>query len=261
MELQALPHWHTVDVISDIHLHPSEPLTHAAWTRYVEQCSADALFILGDLFEVWVGDDVLDIVNGFENQCASSLRTLSRRAAVYLMHGNRDFLMGTRLAKACGATLLTDPSTLQFGSQRFLLTHGDALCLDDTSYQQFRTLVRSTEWKSDFLGRPLTERQAIARDIRSRSEATKTSTYDYADADTAESLRWLQDANATCLIHGHTHKPATHALPGGSQRWVLSDWHLDGTSPRAQVLRLQCSAETGAVTVSRLPPSEAVTQH
>jgi UDP-2,3-diacylglucosamine hydrolase len=153
--LQAPAHWQTVDVISDIHLHPSEPRTHAAWTHYLRHCRADALFILGDLFEVWVGDDVLDHADGFEHRCADSLRALSERTAVYLMHGNRDFLMGPRLAHACGATLLPDPSTLQFGNTRFVLTHGDALCLGDTDYQQFRATVRSDTWQQAFLSRPL----------------------------------------------------------------------------------------------------------
>lgn len=252
MELQAPSHWQTVDVISDIHLHPSEPQTHAAWERYLQHCQADALFLLGDVFEVWVGDDVLDTADSFEGRCAVSLHTLAQRTAVYLMHGNRDFLMGARLAKACGATLLPDPSTLQFGPTRFLLTHGDALCLDDTDYQQFRAMVRTDAWHDEFLARPLAERQAIARDIRQRSEAAKTGQREYADADPAETLRWMQDAQAHIMIHGHTHRPATHTLAGGLKRWVLSDWHLDSVPTRAEVLRLQRTLETGAISLRRL---------
>lgn len=258
MELCAPSHWRVVDVISDIHLHPSEPQTYQAWARYVQQCSADALFILGDLFEVWVGDDVLDAGNGFEIQCAEILRLASRRTAVYLMHGNRDFLMGPRLAQASNATLLTDPCTLQLGDDRFLLTHGDALCLADTEYQNFRAMVRGEEWQSSFLARPLAERQAIARDIRSRSEALKSSAHEYADADTAEAQRWLTKAKAQTLIHGHTHRPATHKLPDGCERWVLSDWHLDGTQPRAEVLRLQRVVHTSGVSLHRITPEVAV---
>jgi len=254
VELQAPSHWQTVDVISDIHLHPSEPLTHAAWEHYLQHCRADALFILGDLFEVWVGDDVLDTVDGFEHQCANSLRVLSQRTAVYLMHGNRDFLMGPRLAHAYGATLIEDPCILQLGTQRLVLSHGDALCLDDTDYQQFRATVRTDTWQHAFLARPLPERQAIAREIRLRSEAAKSIQREYADADTAETLRWLHNAQAQTLIHGHTHRPATHALPGRLERWVLSDWHLDGAAPRAEVLRLQCTPGTGAVAIRRLAP-------
>ncbi len=160
------------------------------------------------------------------------------------MHGNRDFLVGQRLADLCNMTLLADPTLLVFRSssdQRYLLSHGDALCIDDVDYMQFRQQVRSAEWQQTFLAKPLAERQAIARGLRQQSEAKKLVCTDYADVDAGAALQWLQVANAKTLIHGHTHKPATHQLDVAHQRIVLSDWDASATPPRAEVLRLSLS--------------------
>jgi UDP-2,3-diacylglucosamine hydrolase len=236
----------TIDFISDLHLHASEPATFAAWQHYMQSTPADAVFILGDLFEVWVGDDVLsdDLSSTaacFEDQCAQVLGEAASRLPLFFMHGNRDFLVGQRLLDLCNMTLLTDPTVLVFQSssdQRYLLSHGDALCIDDLDYMQFRQQVRSPEWQQAFLARPLAERQAIARGLRQQSEAKKLVNTDYADVDTSAALQWLQAANAPALIHGHTHKPATHQLDAAHQRIVLSDWDASATPPRAEVLRL-----------------------
>ncbi len=236
--LQAPAHWQTVEFISDLHLHPAEPATVAAWQNYLATSTADAIFILGDLFEVWVGDDVLDDAGSFESRCAEILRSTGLRRDLFFMHGNRDFLVGSRFAQACGLRLLDDPTVLVFHHQRWLLSHGDALCLDDTDYMAFRAQVRQADWQTAFLARPLAERQAIARGMRQQSEARKQSGTVYADVDTAEALAWLQAAQAPTLIHGHTHKPAHHALTDRLQRVVLSDWDLAATPPRAEVLRL-----------------------
>jgi len=160
------------------------------------------------------------------------------------MHGNRDFLVGQRLADLCNMTLLADPTLLVFRSssdQRYLLSHGDALCIDDVDYMQFRQQVRSAEWQQAFLAKPLAERQTIARGLRQQSEAKKLVSTDYADVDASAALQWLQAANAKTLIHGHTHKPATHQLDAAHQRIVLSDWDASATPPRAEVLRLSLS--------------------
>ena len=245
-ELTAEPSWQTVDFISDLHLHASEPATFAAWQHYMQSTPADALFILGDLFEVWVGDDaVSDDLAGtaasFEDQCAQVLGEAATRLPLFFMHGNRDFLVGQHFADLCNMTLLADPTVLVFpssSSQRYLLSHGDALCLGDVDYMQFRQQVRSPEWQQTFLAKPLAERQAIARGLRQQSEAKKLVGNDYADVDTDAALQWLQAANAKTLIHGHTHKPATHQLDATNQRIVLSDWDASATPPRAEVLRL-----------------------
>ncbi|MEO8119315.1 MAG: UDP-2,3-diacylglucosamine diphosphatase [Rhodoferax sp.] len=242
--LQAPSSWRHVDFISDLHLQASEAATVRAWREYMQSTRADAVFILGDLFEVWVGDDVIDAApgpdhaSGFEADCAQVLKAASRRLAIFFMHGNRDFLLGPAFAKTSGMTLLDDPTVLDFAGQRWLLSHGDALCLADTDYLQFRSKVRSAPWQQEFLAKPLAERQAIARELRAQSETRKRNTVVYADVDTEASCDWLQTAHANTLIHGHTHKPADHDLVDGLRRVVLSDWDAAATPPRAEVLRL-----------------------
>lgn len=260
-ELTAPAAWRVVDFISDLHLQASEPATPQAWAHYLAHTRADAIFMLGDLFEVWVGDDALaspadDDEARFETRCADVLQQASRQRALYFMHGNRDFLFGPAAARACGLTLLDDPTVLSFGGQRWLLTHGDALCLDDADYLQFRAQVRSPGWQQAFLARPLAERRAIARGLRDQSEARKHSGAPYADVDEGAARAWLQAAQAHRLIHGHTHRPADHALGPQAQRHVLSDWDAAATPARAEVLRLQWQP-TG-VQLQRLPLDQAV---
>ncbi len=236
-ELAAGPSWHAVDFISDLHLQASEPATFDAWQRYMQGTPADAVFILGDLFEVWVGDDVLQ-EHGFEDHCAQVIRQAAGRMAIFFMHGNRDFLVSHDLMATCNATLLADPTVLSFNDQRWLLSHGDALCIEDTAYMAFRHQVRSPDWQRTFLAKPLAERQAIARGLRQQSESLKKSGAEYADVDASAARQLLLQANASSLIHGHTHKPAQHDLGHGLRRVVLSDWDAAAKPPRAEVLRL-----------------------
>ena len=241
-ELQAPPSWGTVDFISDLHLQAADTATFAAWRDYMESTPADAVFILGDLFEVWVGDDAVGVEGGaqdsFEDRCARLLGQTAGRLALFFMHGNRDFLVGPRLMALCHTTLLADPTVLDFNHQRWLLSHGDALCLGDVDYLQFRREVRSPAWQRSFLARPLAERQAIARGLREQSEARKQSGALYADVDGNAAREQLEAANAQILIHGHTHRPAVHDLGHGYSRVVLSDWDAAAAVPRAEVLRL-----------------------
>lgn len=263
--LQAPAHWRHVDFIADLHLQASEPATFSAWQEYMQTTAADAVFILGDLFEVWVGDDVLDATvgaayaPGFEARCAQVLNHASQRLAIFFMHGNRDFLLGTVFAQRCGMTLLGDPTVLTFAGQRWLLSHGDALCLDDTDYMAFRAQVRSAQWQQDFLAQPLAQRLTTARGLRAQSEARKRSAVVYADLDPQASCDWLNSAQASTLIHGHTHKPAEHALPNGLRRIVLSDWDATATPARAEILRLSTTLppEGQRSTVQRLSPVRA----
>jgi UDP-2,3-diacylglucosamine hydrolase len=255
-ELQAPPNWRTVDFISDLHLHASEPATFDAWRRYLLATRADAVFMLGDLFEVWVGDDLLTgntVANAFEQACAQVLREAAGRRPLFFMHGNRDFLLGPAFAQACNATLLPDPTVLGFGGARWLLTHGDALCLDDLDYMAFREQVRGADWQRQFLSQPLPRRMAIAAGLRAQSEARKRSGVAYADLDAHGVHTWLHSANATTMIHGHTHRPADHEAGQGLRRMVLSDWDAAATPPRAQVLRLTLDADQG-VSVARIQP-------
>lgn len=237
-ELVAPSHWRTVDFLSDLHLQASEPDTLAAWHHYLQTTPADALFILGDLFEVWVGDDALDDPGSFESQACALLQAASRQRALFFLHGNRDFLIGPGFARHTGATLLHDPTVLVWQGQRLLLSHGDALCLDDVDYQRFRVQARSVQWQEHFLAQPLAQRRAQARGIRAESEARKQSGAVYADVDGPAAIAWLQAARATTLVHGHTHRPAEHPLAPDVRRVVLSDWDAAAQPPRADVLRL-----------------------
>jgi UDP-2,3-diacylglucosamine hydrolase len=259
MELPAPSRWRTIDFISDLHLQVDEPQTHAAWERYLSLTPADAVFMLGDVFEVWVGDDVLDDAHSFEAGCARTMRQACQRLDLFVMHGNRDFLMGDQLMAHTGATLLPDPCCLVTRHARWLLSHGDALCVDDVDYQRFRSQVRSREWQDSFLAQPLPARQAIARQLRNQSEARKTTDASYADIDTPTALDWLQAANSTHLIHGHTHRPGHHMLTTGYERTVLSDWDLSATPPRADVLRLTLpDTDDRSERLQRLPLDGAI---
>ena len=234
--LTAQTTWHTVDLISDLHLQLSETATFEAWRDYMARTPADAVLILGDLFEVWVGDDAA-AHDPFLQTCAEVLRQTAQRVHVAFMHGNRDFLVGPDFLNRCGVAPLRDPTLLELGQQRILLSHGDALCLDDKPYQAFRLQARNPEWQQAFLAQPLAKREEFARNLRALSESQKHEGMGFADADQGMALFWLAQAQADRLIHGHTHRPADHVL-GTAQRHVLSDWSLDHTPKRAQVFRL-----------------------
>ncbi len=247
-EVNAPPDWRCIDFISDLHLAANTPLTFDAWARYLRSTPADAVFILGDLFEVWVGDDAR--FEGFEARCAQELTAAAQQRSVAFMVGNRDFLVGDSMLRACGVQAFADPCVLIAFGQRVLLTHGDALCLADTEYQKFRALVRSAAWQAEFLSQPLEARRRFARDARQQSELRKKalpSPADWADVDSDMAVRWLQQAATTTLIHGHTHRPATEPIGAGCVRHVLSDWDLDHPPHRAEVLRLSAQG------LSRLP--------
>ena len=244
-EIIAESHWTAIDFISDLHQQAENTRTVTAWQAYMESTPASALFILGDLFEVWVGDDCLQYPQQpFAAECAATIKATASRLPVYIMVGNRDFLMGQQLMTACDATAIADPCALTFGAQRWLLSHGDALCIADLPYQQFRAVVRSPEWQASFLARPIAERLAIAADIRQRSESNKRSTAHYIDLDPTRCLEWLASANAQQLIHGHTHQPKQHTLGAEHTRTVLSDWDFEAQPPRADVLRLSLGDNT-----------------
>lgn len=238
-EVLAPPQWRSIDFISDLHLGSDTPLTFAAWARYLMGSPADAIFILGDLFEVWVGDDAR--FEGFEASCTEVLAEAARLRPLYFMVGNRDFLVGSEMLAACRVTALSDPCVLRAFGERWLLSHGDELCISDTEYQKFRSMVRDPAWQAHFLAQPLEERQRYARDVRSQSEMRKKSMSapsDWADVDPRTAVDWLRRADSQVLIHGHTHRPATEALAPGYTRHVLSDWDQDHLPHRAEVLRL-----------------------
>ncbi len=238
-ELAAPAAWRTVDFISDLHLEPAQPSTVQTLRQYLHSTPADAVFLLGDLFEVWVGDDGIDEPGSFEGACCALLAQATHARPLYFMHGNRDFLVGKGFTRHTGIPVLADPTVLTFAGRRWLLSHGDALCLNDVEYQRFRILARNPQWQAQLLARPLHERRAQGRSARSESEARKQAgAAVYADVDSPAAIEWLRAAGAQALIHGHTHLPADHVLAPGLARHVLTDWDLDAHPPRAGVLRL-----------------------
>jgi UDP-2,3-diacylglucosamine hydrolase len=240
-EWGAPPAWQCIELLSDLHLAPEMPRTFEAFAAHLTCTTADALLILGDLFEVWVGDDQRR--RPFEQRCVALLARTARIRPVAFMPGNRDFLLGDAMAADAGLERLTDPTVLVAWGQRWLLSHGDALCLDDVDYQRWRAEARSDTWQREFGALPLDERLALAGAARAASERRRESgAFDpalWADVDKDAARAWLDAARCTDLIHGHTHRPGSSALGPGHQRHVLSDWDLDHAgSLRAELLRL-----------------------
>nr|WP_299239944.1 UDP-2,3-diacylglucosamine diphosphatase [uncultured Halomonas sp.] len=223
----------TTRLISDLHLHPGAPEIASGFLDYLEHTAqeARALYILGDLFEAWIGDDYhLDGV--FEAPIIEALRRLSDAGIqVYFMHGNRDFLIGEDFAKACGATLLSDPHLLELNGERMLLMHGDSLCTRDEEYMKFRAMTRDPQWQGQILALPVQERLELARNLRSQSgEANSNKAQDIMDVTPEEVVKVMQKHQARILIHGHTHRPDVHELDiagAPAKRFVLGDWKSD----------------------------------
>ena len=213
-----------------------------AWERYLRSTRADAVLILGDLFETWVGDDSRQLP--FEAHCVDVLSAASQSRTLAFMVGNRDFLVGPDMLDACTMQGLPDPTILVAFGLRYLLTHGDALCVADTEYQAFRERVRDPAWQRDVLARPLEQRQALGKQLRvgSIERQLERGGDDPIDVDRHTALAWLEHGRSNTLIHGHTHRPASHALAPGQVRHVLSDWSFDhGQTGRADFLRIDHS--------------------
>jgi UDP-2,3-diacylglucosamine hydrolase len=252
-ELVAPPSWRCIDFISDLHLAEDTPRAFAAWRDYLLGTRAEAVFILGDLFEAWVGDDARH--EGFEARGAAVLTEAAARRSLFFMVGNRDFLVGAEMLAACGVVGLDDPTVLSAFDERVLLTHGDAWCLADVAYQAFRRQVRDPAWQAQVLARPLAERRLMARSLRSESERLAAEQQgEWFDVDAPTAMRWMTEADTPTLVHGHTHRPETGALAPGLLRHVLSDWDLDHAgAPRAEVLRWQRGGRW-----VRLTPAQAI---
>lgn len=218
--------------ISDLHLDEQRPDTSRAFFSYLDHLPADteALYILGDFFEVWVGDDD-DLP--FHRQIQQKLKEkTSSGLAIYLMHGNRDFLIGQCFAMHTGILLLPEPFVLEYHGNCYLLMHGDTLCTADTEYQQFRASLRSTTMQAELLKKPLAERRMIAKQLRMQSQSANSNKAEtIMDVTPDEVIRVMLEQQCQTLIHGHTHRPATHALSIHGQqatRLVLGDWDLQG---------------------------------
>lgn len=243
--------WRRIDFVSDLHLSPHTPRGFDAFAAHLRHTPADAVVILGDLFEVWVGDDQRG--RDFERRCVELLAAAAQRLMLAFMPGNRDFLVGDAMGAACGWTALPDPTLLDAWGRRVLLSHGDVLCIADVEYQRFRALSRTVAWQRGFLALPLAERLRQAGEARAASEARKRATgIDpelWADVDTGAALAWLREAGAADLVHGHTHRPGRIGLDDAHRRHVLTDWVMDPDGERAEVL---CLTREG---LSRVPPS------
>ncbi|GAB1270199.1 UDP-2,3-diacylglucosamine diphosphatase [Aurantivibrio infirmus] len=227
--------------ISDLHLDPSRPAITQAFFKFLKQDArqAEALYILGDLFELWIGDDD-DDASVLEIQ--QQLKQLSDSGtALYFMHGNRDFLIAEQFAKNTGATLLEDPTlitiTINNKKENVLLMHGDTLCTKDKDYLAFRAQVRQEAWAKDILAKPLAERRALGKHLRSQSKSMSSrKADDIMDVSEDEVIRVMEKYSATKLIHGHTHRPFRHSLENKisadseqkPERIVLGDWDKQG---------------------------------
>jgi UDP-2,3-diacylglucosamine hydrolase len=226
--------------ISDLHLNAAQPATRAAFARFCEQVAPKhaELVILGDLFEFWAGDDDPDAVG---EEVAQRLAQLAGAGtSVFLMHGNRDLLLGSGFCARASATLLADPTLALIDGRGVLLSHGDAYCTLDTEYMAFRRKARNPLFQVLFLAKSLAERRAVIGEARVTSEATKaTKSMEIMDVTPAEVEQAMSHYSVRTMIHGHTHRPATHhhVVDGqGATRWVLPDWDLDSRHKRGGYL-------------------------
>jgi len=219
--------------ISDLHLEAGHPEIGEQFLDFLEEeaVDAEALYILGDFFEYWVGDDDPD---DYYAAIKRSLRAFTDAGVpVFFMHGNRDFMIGEQFAAETGVTILPDPFPLELYGKSVLLSHGDALCTDDTEYQQMRAMTRNPRWQAMMLAKPLEERIAIAKQARAHSqERNKTLTESIMDVNPDAVKGLISEYGVEILLHGHTHRPAfhEHLLDDGSpgQRIVLADWDTKG---------------------------------
>ncbi len=216
--------------VADLHLSPRHPRTAARFLSLLENTAngAAAVYILGDLFELWPGDDCL--TEAFPHSIAAALRRLSERdTRVFVLHGNRDFLLGPGFFQASGARPLSDPSVIDLHGQPTLILHGDSLCTDDEAYQQFRRRVRDPAWQQAILAKPLSERLNLARQLREQSENAKIDKAGgIMDVNAEAVAAALRASGCRRMIHGHTHRPARHLVTVDGkpcERWVLPDWY------------------------------------
>jgi UDP-2,3-diacylglucosamine hydrolase len=223
----------TVLFISDLHLCRSRPAATRLFLDFLAGPArqAQALYILGDLFEYWAGDD--DLVDPFNAEICAALRRLADAGtSTFFMAGNRDFLVGDAFAKAAGLALLPDPCIADLGGTPTLLMHGDTLCADDEAYARFRAQVRSPEWQRSFLALPLSERKSQIEALRQESEAQKRiKPMQIMDVNPQVVMQALREHGCQRLIHGHTHRPAHHLIDLDGrrcERWVLPDWYETG---------------------------------
>lgn len=217
-------------VIADLHLDQERPDITQCFFEFLlsaKEHQHQALYILGDLFEAWIGDD--DITE-FTKSVANAIHDFSIHTPVYFIHGNRDFLLGKKYAKTCGMTLLPEQYAINAFGKEILFMHGDQLCLDDVPYQKFRKKSRSWWWQAILLSLPLSFRKKKAQSMREQSKKSQmTKAADIMDVAHREVTRVMLETNCQLLIHGHTHRPKVHSLGNDKQRIVVGDWYTQGS--------------------------------
>ena len=262
----------TILVVSDVHLAAPTPAISAQFHTFLatEAQNATALYILGDLFELWIGDDDIAATDPHDPlwQTLHSLRALSDGGTeLYFMHGNRDFLLGERFCTLTGGSMLSDPTVVEYAGRRALLTHGDALCVDDAPDQRLRALVRDPQWQHSFLGLPLATRAALARDARADSAShTRSQNTTLMDVNAAAVAHVFREAQVDLLIHGHTHRPGIHTdvIDGRTcTRIVTGDWYHQGSILRwnAEGLFLETRARSSTASLNLDTPNESEMRH
>ena len=212
----------TINFISDLHLDKSRPHINEYFIKYLHNLDKKVtdLYILGDLFEYWVGDD--DPMDGLE-EVREAITLLGKKINIWYMHGNRDFLVSDKICKSLSINLLKDPTILEVKKMKILLLHGDTLCTDDHEYQNFRNMVRSSDWQREMLSKSLDERLAIANNLRKKSiDANKEKKSDIMDVNKTEIDSVIKDYMPNIIIHGHTHRPNIHQHDN-VVRYVLGD--------------------------------------
>ncbi|MBO9536015.1 UDP-2,3-diacylglucosamine diphosphatase [Herbaspirillum sp.] len=223
--------------VSDLHLQASLPRTTAAFLEFLQTHAAQTqrLYLLGDIFEYWAGDD--DLATPYNQAIADALKAVAQQGVqVFWIAGNRDFLVGPGFAAAAGLTLLDDPHVIRLAGRDIALAHGDAQCTDDVAYMAFRAQVRQPAYQQQFLAMPLAQRKAIIEGMRKNSQdANQSKSYEIMDVNAGAIDQLFAQAGTRVLIHGHTHRPALHVLGSGDEqrlRYVLPDWEYDVQTPR-----------------------------
>lgn len=229
--ITAKPHWNKIAFASDIHLHEQDPLSADYWHQSLAQLQVQALFLLGDIFDAWIGDDCLFDAqlsySAFAKNAVQALKQASERMSIYCMQGNRDFLMGSLFAEQAHVSLIPDPCILILDQKkRLLLSHGDAWCTDDLDYQAFRKQVRQAQWQTDFLNQDLQTRYQQAQAMRKASLQYQTQkNKGPMDINVALAIKQARQYECQGIIHGHTHCPQLLPPIEGISRRVLTDWH------------------------------------
>ena len=221
----------TTVFISDLHLEPQNERLTQGFIKFLNHLphQTDALYILGDFFELWIGDDYSDL---FTEQIKSHLNDASKQFPIYFMHGNRDFLIGEKFALSAGFTIIPDPFIIQCHGYKLLLSHGDSLCTQDTAYMQMRSIIRNPAWQADFLSQSIEQRLDFAHQLQNRSNSDKAvKSEKIMDVTPEEVIKIMQTHKVHMMLHGHTHRPNIHqfSIEGQSaKRIVLGDWGESG---------------------------------